>query len=107
MGLLIKPGVKLDKLTPQALLIPIVATPIYGDLGRDCVITSGNDGKHKPGSKHGQEDSATRGDAVDLRTNVLSPGQASFVRDELARRLGDQYDVVLESDHIHAEFDPK
>jgi len=29
------------------------------------------------------------------------------IRDELADVLGEEWDVVLEKDHLHLEFDPK
>lgn len=62
------------------------------------VITSACDGDHMPGSKH------YNGDALDLRSRTLT--DAFAVRDMLQDELGDDYDVILESDHIHVEWDP-
>lgn len=42
--------------------------------------------------------------AVDLRIWGLS--HPDITRDTLAQRLGPDFDVVLETDHIHVEFDP-
>ena len=62
-------------------------------------ITSANDGTHKPGSKHYD------GDAVDLRTWSLP--DLLGMADQLRQDLGPDYDVVIEQDHLHIEYDPK
>lgn len=68
----------------------------------DLVVTSARDSMHNTGSLH------YVGKAADLRTRDLHGGeQATFVqllKNEL-EPLG--FDVVLENDHIHIEFDPK
>lgn len=76
----------------------IVAEQLYKKYGTEVVITSANDGKHKDDSLH------YYGMALDLRTFSLN-GREAFVASELQRLLGDSYDVVLEKDHIHVEFD--
>jgi hypothetical protein len=45
-----------------------------------------------------------RGFAVDLR---LPTDNKEEIRAELAASLGAEYDVILEIDHIHIEYDPK
>jgi hypothetical protein len=76
-----------------------VAAAIYRRHDRVLTVTSLMDGKHMEGSKH------YTGHAADLRTrNLISP---RVVADELAHALGPDYDVVLEKDHIHMEYDPK
>ena len=97
----IKAGVKLDKLEPQmALALPAVAA-VYDKYGYDTIITSGNDGKHSNTSLH------YVGHALDFRTRHVKPDDLSPLVSELQKNLGDNYDVVLESTHIHAEFDPR
>jgi len=99
----IKGGVKIDLLRPQALLALAVAEQVYREEYEvDCVLTSGNDGRHKVGSKHYQ------GNAVDIRVWNLPNGaddghQAAAL---IAKSLGDNYDVIFELDHIHIEYDP-
>ena len=44
------------------------------------------------------------GCAVDLR---FPPDNAAGLKAALAEALGGDYDVVLEADHIHVEFQPK
>lgn len=71
-------------------------------------ITSANDSQHKQGSLH------YKNRAFDIRIwNIKA--DTSSKRHALARRwvvdmnnrLGRDYDVLLEADHIHGEFDPK
>jgi hypothetical protein len=46
------------------------------------------------------------GAALDVRTrDMILSKQVRFAR-EIRIRLGDGYDVVLESDHLHVEYDP-
>jgi hypothetical protein len=78
----------------------IIAEAVYRQYGTDLVITSANDGKHMDGSLHYQ------GKALDFRTWTLN-GREMMVHAQLKRELGDQYDTILEKDHIHIEFQPK
>jgi hypothetical protein len=96
---MIKSGVDLRGLSPQMAIAYTIATKCYGQY--DCVITSANDSKHGPNSLH------YMGQALDLRTNNLPPQAVQSIVDRLKEALGAQFDVVLESDHIHIEFDPK
>jgi len=96
---MIKNGVDLRGLTPQMAIAYTIACKVYGQYA--CVITSGSDGKHGPNSLH------YSGQALDLRTNNLPPQAVQSIVDRLKEALGAQFDVVLESDHIHIEFDPK
>lgn len=94
----VKTGVK-----PKNLVIAAAAinTAIQIDLPVDIVITSGTDGKHMKGSKH------YSGDALDLRRSNIPTKLLDTYLTRLRGRLGEDYDVVLEKDHIHVEYDPK
>ena len=71
-------------------------------LGRAVIITAGREGLHSKTSLHYQ------GRAVDIRTNdIPSKGQIIAYCEEIRRTLGEGYDVVMESSHIHIEWDPK
>ena len=96
----IKPGVTLNRLSPQIVLAVMIANEVYKKHGADLVITSGDDGKHLPHSLHYQ------GHAVDLRIWTIAPSKVPHVVKDLRNALGANYDVVLESDHIHIEYDP-
>ena len=88
-------------LTPQTLLAMIIADPIYKKYGREFVATSLNDSVHRDGSKH------YTGNGVDGRTYYFTEDQKKQVVAELKTQLGLYYDIILESDHIHIEYDPK
>ncbi len=95
----IKDTVKLHGLQPEAVPIIIIANEVYASMGYDCVITSVTDSQHTAKSLH------PFGYSVDLRTRHVPVEKQAALAKEIATRLGPQYDVVLESDHIHAEFD--
>lgn len=90
----IKPGVQLRIMSTQILLAILEADRI---LEGTAVVTSVSDGKHSAGSLH------YVGLAFDLR---LPANPAGFVG-ALKAALGAEYDVVLEHDHIHVEYQPK
>ncbi len=96
---MIKKGVDLRGLAPQMAIAYTIACKVYGQYA--CVITSGSDGKHGPNSLH------YSGQALDLRTNNLPPQAVQSIVDRLKEALGAQFDVVLESDHLHLEWQPK
>lgn len=99
---MIKPGVDLRGLKPQlAVAYTIICFVYYAHTGKWATITSGSDGKHGPNSLH------YGGHALDIRTNTLRVEQVHPVFLDLKKALGDQFDTVLEDDHIHIEFDPK
>lgn len=100
----IKPGVDASRLKTQTLLAILVAQQLFFSRGIPFVITSLCDGKHMDGSLHYE------GGAVDIRLPSKYNGKAATdteVHAELAAALGRAYDVVLEVDHLHVEFDPK
>jgi hypothetical protein len=83
--------------------------------GKDMVITSARRPKRPGGSsKHGT------GEAMDIRVWHLDSAQNQHrFADELGRRLGEDFDVIVEGPaardvryanrppHIHVEYDPK
>ncbi|HZV07171.1 MAG TPA: hypothetical protein VE999_18965 [Gemmataceae bacterium] len=99
--LLLKPGVRVAGLRPEILIAIIAAERVCADMGVDCVITACVDGVHQAGSLH------YCGLAVDLRSRDFRPGNADKAIARLKQCLGTDYDVVLETDHIHIEFQQK
>ena len=98
----LKEGVSLRKLQPQAVLMAVVMDQIYGANGiKECVITSGDEGKHKPNSLH------YVGLALDFRSREMTAVKQIKVISEARAALGRDFDVVLEPNHIHVEADPK
>lgn len=76
------------------------------DLARGAVITSANDSTHMQGSLH------YRGLAVDLRTRDLAHIAISLLQAKLRGRLNGEesldqpYQIIVEADHLHVEWDP-
>ena len=69
--------------------------------GYSCVCTAGTDGKHMEGSLH------YKARAVDLRSRHVAADALPKIVDELKERLGKDFDVIVEGDHLHLEHDPK
>ena len=86
--------------TPKNLVIAAAVANTAEILGLVLTITSGTDGKHMRGSKH------YSGEALDIRTRGLTKSNVTRVLGTLSARLGREYDVVLEKDHIHIEYVP-
>lgn len=99
--LFIKSNAEVNGLKTEMLLALIIADQVYTKYDRECVLTEGTGGKHGFGSLH------YVGYAIDLRTRDMSEETAKMVTAQIKKALGAQYDVVLESNHIHIEFQPK
>lgn len=98
----LKQGVRIDKLQPQIVLGLITLNDIWERYGYGpCTVTSCCDGDHQPNSLH------YVGRAVDIRTRYLHPDDQKYIVSQIKSALGDNFDVVLEDDHIHLEYDPK
>jgi len=80
--------------------ILLVVSNAYARVGLDTVITSGNDATHKKGSLHYKDR------ALDFRTRTIPQERVAGLVKEIKIFLGPQYDVVLEKDHLHVEYDP-
>ncbi len=97
----------LAAVTPKSLTIAAAIVNAGFELGLpDMVITAGRNGKHKLNSKHYTDD------ALDFRTHHLNTNQKHLLVAVVRRRLGVNYDVILEdmgkpNEHGHAEYDPK
>lgn len=96
----VKHSARLPPAMAMAVMLQ-VARDAFNEVGADAIITSAIDSKHGNGSLH------YVGHALDFRTKHIEKAQASLVADIMAIALGDDYDVVLESDHLHCEFQPK
>lgn len=107
----VKPGVQIKSMHPMLLEAILAAHEVYIDAGQRFTITSLTDGKHSPSSLH------YSGKAADFRTRDLLGFSAKEIGDLIRAKLWDfsrslgykisAYDVVVEKDHIHVEYDPK
>ncbi len=93
--------IDLSELKPEISKALDVLNPLMEALGVPLVVTSTNKGTHMKGSKH------FTNQAIDIRSRQLTLKKQRDLVKTLAEQLGQDYDVVLESDHIHIEFDPK
>jgi hypothetical protein len=100
--LFIKSSVRIAGMRPEILLAAVVAERVYEKAGYDCTITSCVDGQHMAGSLH------YKGAAIDLRTKQVAHAiELKQIVDPIKECLGADFDVVVETDHLHIEFDPK
>ena len=98
----IKKGAMINGIHPEIVLGFTVANAVYEEYGLDCVLTSGTDGKHGTASLH------YVGYAFDIRTRDFDSEEDTInAAKDIQERLGKQFDVVVESNHMHIEFQPK
>jgi hypothetical protein len=99
--MLLKLGVDISKLEYHCRKALGVVEKVWGSQGfAEPVITSTYEGNHSPGSLHYQNR------AFDVRLPGIGNLNVTAVR-ILKEELGKDFDVVLEGDHIHIEYDPK
>lgn len=97
----LKEGVRLASLQPQMLVVVLVMNELYAKNHVDCTITSAADGKHKDHSSH------YSGNAMDFRIWGLSEPQCKVIVSDAQSALGEDFYVLLESDHIHVQYKPR
>jgi hypothetical protein len=80
-----------------------IVVEVWNRYGYSVTVTSGNESTaaHRANSLH------YVGLAEDYRTHDVAPSKLADMVSDVRRELGRDYDVVLESDHLHIEFDPK
>lgn len=92
-----KSGVQLNGIQREI----VIAMAVVNEIIPDVTVTSVMDGKHSRTSLH------YVGYAFDVRTRDLHPSAIRAYANEIRERLTDEYDVVIEYNHIHIEFQPK
>jgi hypothetical protein len=97
----LKPGASLIGVSDHMFIAALVVEGVYQAYGfHECVITSGNDGKHSAESLH------YKGRALDFRTWHIHPESLVKMAADIRAKLGLHYDVIIEHDHLHIEHDP-
>lgn len=95
----LKALVRPEGIGPEILIAIWVADRVYEELGAtQFCVTSLSDGKHKVGSKH------YCGKGLDLRIWTLDEDKRKPAAERIQHRLGVGYFVLLESDHIHIQY---
>lgn len=98
--MLLKLGVDISRLAdPMRRGLNAIEAAYQAQGAGEAVITSTYEGSHSPASLHYVHR------AVDVRLPPASLRERVLL--ELRKRLGSAFDVVLETDHIHVEHDPK
>lgn len=96
--MLVKAGVDISRLKPEIRKkLSMVANLLWKIEDKELIITSTYEGSHSEGSLH----------YANLAIDIRRQDRGNTVKDELRDELGVDYDVVLHSDHIHIEYDPK
>lgn len=91
-------NVRTQGVRPEMLLGLIIISNLCSEYGISAVVTSILDGLHMHNSLH------YTGAAVDFVIGD-APNRSVFAS-ELRSRLGRDYDVIDEGDHIHVEYQP-
>lgn len=105
----IKEGVRIQGLRPEMMLGIYICDQVFALSNYDCTITS----CAEESTVHGFASLHYSGCAVDLRTKHLAKDadeiikRAKSIVRSLKAALGASFDVVLEKDHIHVEYQPK
>lgn len=95
----IKDGVIMAGLQLPMWRVIVEASAVWDKYGHELVITSGLDGTHTPRSMH------PFGYALDLRTNYFDSDETRrLVASDLQKKLGENYRVQFEGDHIHVHY---
>jgi hypothetical protein len=85
----------------ELLFAMTVASEVFMRAGSEMTITSIVDGTHAFRSRHYD------GAAFDFRIYHLDRKRIEKIIAEIKNALNVDYDVVLEKDHGHCEYDPK
>ncbi len=99
--MLLKQNVKINGLRPELLLAIVIVNDVYKHFDEELVITAITDGIHSKTSLH------YVGFAFDCRIWYFDKNEIPQVVKMIKEALTDEFDVVLEKDHIHIEFQPK
>lgn len=94
----IKPGVSIHGLKPEMNVAMQIAEGVWGDEGKELVVTAGTDGKHSATSRH------YIGMALDFRSRYFTAKEKKRVVDSLRKRLGPEFKVVVHKTHIHVHY---
>ncbi len=89
-------------LQPQMLLALSRIEQIYNKYGYSLTVTSTDDGHHSKNSLH------YHGLACDIRSRELSDTDHANLNNDIRTKLTEldpKYQVVVESTHIHVEYD--
>ena len=115
-----KPSVRHELFDPALAAILPDIDAVFTEHDSLCTMTSGHegdptDGVHRRDSKHYLVNCPHGGRAADFRMKHLNMDTMASIGEQVKRRVGKDYDVVVEvtnkmghpRNHLHAEYDPK
>jgi hypothetical protein len=101
MILTFKIGVDITGIKEPTIIMIHHVADAFAAAGYDTVVTSVVDGKHMTDSLHYD------GCAADFRTrHVKTKKELTAILADAKKRCGNAYDIIIETDHIHGEFQP-
>jgi hypothetical protein len=100
MPVLIKHNVRFHSDAQAMAVAHVTVTDVFREVGCKCRLTGGIE-EHEPPSRH------VYGGAFDYGIRDISEPDQYLITRLIQERLGPAFDVVLESNHIHVEYDPK
>jgi len=94
-----KPGASIST-KPEMIQARNVIADVWRSFGYTLTVTSGTDSTHSATSLH------YSGLAEDYRISGIPTTQLQTMIVLVRTRLGSNFDVILEADHLHVEYDP-
>ncbi|MCK9282015.1 MAG: hypothetical protein M0P71_15435 [Melioribacteraceae bacterium] len=99
--MILKDGVRMNGVSHELIIAFIIVNEVFRYFDYQFVVTSVTDSKHSNKSLH------YSGNAFDLRTRHIKDSKMiDSIVNVIKQRLGKHYDVILETDHIHIEYQP-
>jgi len=96
--MLIKAGVDISRLKPEIRKkLSGIETIILSRDSEEMVITSTYEGDHGAGSLH----------YANMAVDIRKLKKVVYAAADIKQWLGKDYDVVVEGNHYHIEYDPK
>lgn len=74
--------------------------------GKEAILTGGQEEAHSLGSLHYGTKDDFQCRAADFADDGITADQKKFLTIDLQSRLGHDFDIVWEANHLHVEFDP-
>jgi len=95
----IKTGTEIST-RPEIVRARAIIAHVWRSFGYTLTVTSGTDSTHSVRSLH------YSGLAEDYRITGIPSAALSGMVAQVRAQLGTSYDVILEADHLHVEYDP-
>ena len=101
--MILKEGVSIDGCRAEILIAGVsIIGPVFAKYGHTAVVTSGTE-KYKHSAERSRHYS---GDALDFRSHYFNENDKHKVKDELQKKLGRDFVVILERTHYHIHYAP-